>query len=286
VIQLEASIGVAVQTQHPRPRQELVRAADHAAYTAKHTGKGRVASPEDRASVPRQRASELATALEHANMGTVEALAAAVDAKDAYTRGHSQRVSAYAEVIARAMRLSSADVTRVRVAGLLHDVGKIGVPDALLTKQGPLSEAEYAVLQQHPVVGARMLAAVPFLSEIALSVRHHHERWDGRGYPDGLAGPAIPQDATILMVADAFDAMTSSRTYRPALTVYQACQKIREGSGTQFGPHVVSAFERAVAEGTLKPLSPGGTLILGAEYVARASAAAPSCGPDTPPRVA
>jgi diguanylate cyclase (GGDEF)-like protein/putative nucleotidyltransferase with HDIG domain len=285
-LRLEASIGVAALPDHAHTRDELVRAADRAAYAALARVLGRVCCPEDADRAAEEHEADLAAQLEHANMGTVTALAAAVDAKDAYTRGHSQRVSAYTEAIAQAMGLPTAHVTRLRVAGLLHDVGKIGVPDAVLTKQGPLTDDEYLLLQQHPVVGARMLAAVPFLREIGPAVRHHHERWDGCGYPDGLAVAAIPQDAAILMVADAFDAMTSSRTYRPALTVAQARQKVREGSGTQFAPHVVAAFEHAFADGTLKPLSPGGTLLLGAEHVARASAtlraprqAAPQQGP-------
>jgi diguanylate cyclase (GGDEF)-like protein/putative nucleotidyltransferase with HDIG domain len=271
-VPISASIGVASLQAHGPTREELIRAADQATYAAKRLGKGRVCRPEEASPTFDRNPVVLAAKLETANMAAVEALAVAVDAKDAYTRGHSQRVSTYAEAIARAMGLSAGDVTRVKVAGLLHDVGKIGVPDAILTKLGPLSDDEFAVLEQHPVVGERMLAAVPFLRNVTPAVRHHHERWDGHGYPDGLAGAAIPQDAAIIMVADSFDAMTSSRTYRPAMALAEACRRISEGSGTQFSPRVVQAFTRAMTEGTLKPLSPGGTLPLRSEFTARASA--------------
>jgi len=252
LVTVSASIGVAVAPLHGRTREELVRAADQAAYAAKHAGKGRIGRPEDAALTLERDPSRLAAQLKHANMATVEALAAAVDAKDPYTRGHSQRVSAYAVAIVGTMNYALPDVARVRLAGLLHDVGKIGVPDAVLMKPGKLSDEEFAIIKQHPVTGERMLHAVPFLSEILPAVRHHHERWDGRGYPDGIARDAIPSDAAILAVADSFDAMTSSRTYRPALPVAEAIRRVREGSGSQFDPRVVAAFERALAAGTLQ----------------------------------
>ena len=249
-IAIDASIGVAALPLHAMTREGLVAAADQAAYAAKRAGKGRVCRPEEAALALDQEPTALVAQLEHANMATVEALAAAVDAKDPYTRGHSVRVSTRAALLARAMGLSPSDVARVQLAGVLHDVGKIGVPDAILTKPGALTPEEFAIIKEHPVTGERMLRAVPFLHDILPAVRHHHERWDGRGYPDGLAGEAIPRDAAILMVADSFDAMTSSRTYRPALPTSEACRRVREGSGTQFSPQVVAAFERAIADGS------------------------------------
>ncbi len=250
---ISASIGIAAAPLHGRTREELVRAADQAAYAAKRAGKGRIGRPEDAALTLDERDPDrLAAQLEHANLATVEALAAAVDAKDAYTRGHSNRVSAYALALSGALGDTPTDVVRVRLAGLLHDVGKIGVPDAVLTKPGKLSDEEFAIIKQHPAIGERMLRAVPFLGDILPAVRHHHERWDGAGYPDGLRGEAIPRDAAILAVADSFDAMTSSRTYRPALPVAEAIRRVREGGGTQFDPHVVAAFERAVSDGTFR----------------------------------
>jgi diguanylate cyclase (GGDEF)-like protein len=266
-IHLDASIGVAELGAHASNRDELVRAADQAAYAAKHGGKGRIARPEDALLTLHWDEDSVARQLQHATMATVEALAAAVDAKDPYTRGHSQRVSLYAGAIADSMRLSASEVARVRLAGLMHDVGKIGVPDNILTKTGPLDDGEYGVLKKHPVTGERMLASVPFLREILPAVRHHHERWDGKGYPDGLATRSIPPDATVLAVADAFDAMTTSRPYRAAFSFNEACRRIREGSGTQFDPLVVGAFERAIEEGTLVPVASEGTVVLGTKQL-------------------
>jgi len=245
------SVGVATLRRHGVAREELVNAADNASYAAKRAGGNRVAYPEDM-TLPRDPAA-MAALLEHANMATVEALAAAVDAKDQYTRGHSGRVAAYAVAIATALDLPPADIARIRQAGVLHDVGKIGVPDAILTKPGPLTDVEFAAIKEHPAAGERMLRPVPFLQEILPAVRHHHERWDGKGYPDGLVGAAIPLDAAILAVADSFDAMTSSRTYRPALLVAEAIRRVREGSGKQFAPRLVVAFDRALSTGALIP---------------------------------
>ncbi len=252
VIRLNASIGVAVLPLHATTAASLIRAADQAVYIAKDGGKGRVGQPEDSMLAQGNDLVALATQLEHANVATVEALAAAVDAKDPYTRGHSRRVSDYSAAVAYALGWPAEDIARVRRAGLLHDVGKIGVPDAILTKPGPLDSAEVDAIKEHPIIGERVLAGVPYLRGVLPTVRHHHERWDGHGYPDGLAGEAIPPDATIIMVTDAFDAMTSSRTYREALPIHEARWRLREGSGTQFDPRVVVAFEDALRAGTLQ----------------------------------
>ncbi len=254
-IGLTASIGVAALPEHGSTPEELLRAADQAAYAAKYAGKGQVARPEDATLALDRDPMELAAQLAHANMATVAALAAAVDAKDPYTEGHSQRVSRYATILAKAMGLPAPEIARIELAGRLHDVGKIGVPDAILTKPGKLSADEYLAIQQHPVIGERMLAEVPFLREILPGVRHHHERWDGAGYPDQLQGALIPRDAAILAVADSLDAMTSSRTYRPALPLAEARRRIVEGSGSQFSPEVVTAFDLEVAAGSLEVLS-------------------------------
>jgi len=256
-VRLTASIGVAALPDHGRSSEELLRAADQAAYAAKHAGKGRIARPEDAALALDRDPLVLAAQLAHANMATVAALAAAVDAKDPYTQGHSQRVSRYATTLARVMALPAPDVARIELAGQLHDVGKIGVPDAIPTKPGKLGADEYLAIQQHPVIGERMLAEVPFLREILPAVRHHHERWDGEGYPDRLSGSQIPPDAAILAVADSFDAMTSSRTYRAALPTAEARRRILEGSGSQFSPEVVRAFEQAMAAGGITAAMPG-----------------------------
>jgi len=256
-IRITASIGVAVMPGHATTREDLIGAADNASYAAKRAGKDRVRQAEAGA-LPHDPVA-LAERLDDANLATVEALASTVDAKDAYTRGHSGRVAAYAAAIAAALDLPAAAIARIRQAGVLHDVGKIGVPDAILLKPGALDDAEFAVIKEHPAIGERILQGLPFLQEILPAVRHHHERWDGRGYPDGLAGDAIPVDAAILAVADSFDAMTSSRTYRQALLATEAIRRVREGVGTQYDPRVVAAFDRAMADGTLPlpPLRPG-----------------------------
>ncbi len=234
---LSVRAGVATLGRHGSTRGELLRAAGQAVVAARGKGAGeeRVGLPEDSLLLLQDDPAALSAALEHANLATVHALAEAVDAKDAYTRGHSQRVAAYAHALATALVLPAADVERVRRAGILHDVGKIGVRDAVLTKPGPLTDEEFEEIKAHPEIGERMLAGVPYLRDILPAVRHHHEQWAGFGYPDRLAGGAIPADAAILAVADAYDAMTSSRTYRPALAHAEACRRVREGSGTQFG---------------------------------------------------
>jgi len=252
VIRVNASIGVAVLPLHAVTSAGLIRAADQAVYSAKDAGKGRVGRPEDSLLAQGHNITALVAQLEHANLATVEALATAVDAKDPYTRGHSRRVSDYAAAIAYALNQSPEDIARVRRAGLLHDVGKIGVPDAILLKPGGLTDEEFAVIKEHPAIGERVLQGLPFLAEILPAVRHHHERWDGRGYPDGLTGAAIPPDAAILAVADSLDAMTSSRTYRQALPVAEAIRRLHEGSGAQFDARIVAAFTQALNAGTLQ----------------------------------
>jgi len=261
-LHVTASIGVAVMPNHANAREDLIGAADSASYAAKRAGGDGVRQAE-RGALPRDPVA-LAARLDDANLATVEALAAMVDAKDAYTRGHSGRVAAYAAAIAAALGLPPEDVARIHQAGILHDVGKIGVPDAILLKPDKLTEAEFEIIKEHPVIGERVLRGLPFLQEILPAVRHHHERWDGGGYPDGLAGAAIPPDAAILAVADSFDAMTSSRTYRPALLATEAIRRIREGAGAQYDTRIVAAFDRAVADGTLSfpPMRTGDLWVL------------------------
>ncbi len=249
-VAVRASLGVASLPAHGTTREELVRAARQALAGAKALGRNRIAEPDDGAGLLGDDLQRIAGELAHANLAAVMAMAAAVDAKDPYTQGHSQRVGRYVVAFGRALGLETTDLARLELAALLHDVGKIAVPDAILKKEERLTNEEFAVIREHPARGERMLSGLPYLSkDILPAVRHHHERWDGRGYPDGLAGAALPPDAAIMAVADAFDAMTSTRTYRPALPVAEAARRIREGSGTQFAPHVVLAFDRALAAG-------------------------------------
>ncbi len=178
--------------------------------------------------------------LEEHSVGTLQALVAAVDAKDTYTAHHSLNVSDYACAIARHMGHGD-QVSQLERAGLLHDIGKIGVSEYALLKPGRLTPEEYASIQEHSEIGARIVEMAPFLAEIVPVVRHHHECWDGSGYPTGLSGEEIPLLARILCVADALDAMTTDRAYRTALSASEARQELLDARGTQFDSAVVDA---------------------------------------------
>lgn len=178
----------------------------------------------------------------------IHALAGAVDARDHYTREHSNRVSAYGVVIARQMGLDDAFVESVQFGGLLHDVGKIGIPDMILNKPGRLTEEEFGVMKSHATLGATLLRRVESLSPLVPLVLYHHERFDGRGYPEGLSGKKIPLGARILNVADSFETITSDRVYHKARSMQEGLEEIRRCSGGQFDPEVVAAFEAAFDE--------------------------------------
>jgi hypothetical protein len=173
-----------------------------------------------------------------------ESLGNAIDAKDAHTRSHSEEVALAAFLLARAMGFSPTDADRVHVAGHLHDIGKIGVPDAVLLKAGTLTPEEWEHMRAHPVIGARIVSPVADLADegVAAMILHHHERWDGRGYPHGLRGEAIPLGARIIALADSLSAMLQHRPYRPAMHFEQAEAELLRCSGSQFDPAVVQAF--------------------------------------------
>jgi PAS domain S-box-containing protein/putative nucleotidyltransferase with HDIG domain len=173
---------------------------------------------------------------------TIEALAYAVEAKDVYTKGHSMRVSQYAALIGEYMGLSREKVEQLRIAGILHDIGKIGISDAILLKAGKLTDEEYKVIKSHPEISRRILMPIDLPEEILEAVSKHHERYDGKGYPYGLKGEEIPIEAAILGVADAFDAMTSDRSYRKGMNVEEAINELLKYKGTQFHPEVVDTL--------------------------------------------
>jgi len=188
---------------------------------------------------------------------TVGALCQAVETKDFYTRGHSDRVSRGSVMIAREIGMHGERVEAIRYAGMLHDVGKLGVPTKVLQKTGKLTEEEYAAIQLHPMRGLDIVREIGFLDEALAGIMHHHERIDGRGYPMGLAGDEIPEFARVLAVADAFDSMTSTRSYRGARPVAEAIEELRKWSGTQFDPAFVDAFVAALKrEGWLRSEAP------------------------------
>ncbi|GAB3985332.1 HD-GYP domain-containing protein [Actinoallomurus acanthiterrae] len=181
-----------------------------------------------------------------AQAATIAALCQAVETKDYYTRGHSERVSRGATMIAREIGMRPERVGAVRYAGMLHDVGKLGVPTRVLQKSGALSEEEFAAIQLHPMRGLEIVRDIGFLDEALAGIMHHHERMDGTGYPMGLAGSEIPEFARVISVADAFDSMTSTRSYRPAMPNEAGIAELRRCAGTHFDPALVEAFIAAI----------------------------------------
>ena len=180
--------------------------------------------------------------LEESSLEAIESLNATVDAKDPYTAGHSARVQRIAVTLAEELGVPRERLDAVRFGGLFHDIGKIAVPDSILSKPGALNDEEYARVQRHPADGAEIVGHFSRLHEAVPLIRHHHERWDGNGYPDKLAGTDIPIEACVVGLADAWDAMTTDRPYRPALSVEEAAAEVRRCRGTQFAPDVVDAF--------------------------------------------
>ncbi len=169
-------------------------------------------------------------------LGIVKSLAAAIDAKDTYTNGHSVRVAEYAQEIARRAGFDSDMQQRIYITGILHDVGKIGIPDAIINKEGKLDDEEYEIIKTHPEKGSKILRNIREMPELTIGARWHHERYDGRGYPEGLKGDSIPEEARIIAIADAYDAMTSNRSYRRSLAKEKVRGEIEKGKGTQFDP--------------------------------------------------
>jgi putative nucleotidyltransferase with HDIG domain len=180
--------------------------------------------------------------LRRSYMATVRALCNAVEARDAYTGKHAERVAAYGMEIAKVLDAPFSEDPEVEFGFLLHDVGKVAVPDSILWKPEPLTPEERTLMERHPLVGWEILREIDFLGEAKLVVRHHHERWDGAGYPDGLAGDVIPLAARVFAVADVLDAITTIRPYRPPSPLAEARAMIEDSSGTHFDPEVVAAF--------------------------------------------
>jgi HD-GYP domain-containing protein (c-di-GMP phosphodiesterase class II) len=188
----------------------------------------------------RARAEALGTA-------AVDVLARAVDVRDAYTGRHSTQVGTLARRVGERLGMTMDEIGLLDCAARLHDVGKLGVPDTILRKPGPLDEAEWAVMRRHPQWGADMVSTVPGLEQVGRLVGAHHERWDGRGYPDGLSGEAIPLASRVISVCDAYEAMISGRPYRSSLSARHALAELTAGAGSQFDPQVVAAVEAELA---------------------------------------
>ena len=186
--------------------------------------------------------------LESAYMETIEILRFTVEAKDAYTRGHSDRVSAYSVLIGEALGLSEDDLKTLKIGGLFHDIGKIGIPDSILLKTDKLDDEEYSEIKNHPAIGAHILSNATIFKDIIPIVKHHHERFDGHGYPGKLKGEEIPYLARIAAIADTFDAMTSKRSYRDSLPIDVVKEEIKKNSGTQFDPEIAEVFLKILDE--------------------------------------
>ncbi len=179
-------------------------------------------------------------------IGTIKTLAHAIEAKDPYTRGHAERVTQYAVAIAEEMALPKTLIRNIETAGLIHDIGKIGIKDEILTKQGKLSSVEYEVIKTHPLIGERIVRPIGFLENVTPLILYHHERYDGKGFLEGLKGKEIPLGSRILNVADAYDAMITDRPYRKAMSKEKAQEELKRCSGSQFDPEVIEAFLRVL----------------------------------------
>jgi len=233
------SIGLASYPSDGVISGELVTVADTALYYAKRTGGNRVYLPSKILSEPRDDGGINAR---HNGLSAVYALASTVEARDPYVYGHSRKVNTYAVALAEAIGLSPDEVSKVSTAALLHDIGKIGISDKVLKKKGKLNEEDWEAIKAHPRLGANIVSNIPSLVPCVSSILHHHERWDGGGYPEGLKGEDIPIDARILAIADSFEAMTSARLYRPALSLEEVVRELRQGAGIQFDPKLVEVF--------------------------------------------
>jgi len=247
-VPLTISAGIATYPEHAAAVSELLAAATVTLRDAKASGGDtiRIDAPGETASTEELR-----------NFGVLRGLVTAIDTKDHYTKRHSEEVAHYAVAIAQRLTLDAPFQEAVRQAGLLHDIGKVCVPDAILRKPGPLTDEEAHVVQQHVTVGDLIVGGLPDMEIVRAGIRHHHERWDGEGYPDQLRGEEIPRIARIVAVADTFSAMTTTRTYRVGLPIAEAVRRIHEAAGAQLDPEFAAVFVAMITEQP-EIVSPGG----------------------------
>ena len=238
-IPLTASLGIASWPTDGVTKEELIACADGAMYLAKAMGRNRTCLSTEVVPTPTSLKEGKAT---QEILGMVYALAAAVDAKDHYTYGHSKKVAQSAIALAEALDLPPPKIATIRATAMLHDIGKIGIPDETLTKPDTLNDEEWKLLRTHPLMGAQIIRHVPDLANCVPGIQHHHEHWDGTGYPSGLRGENIPLDARILAIADAYAAMTSIRPYRKAMSLKDAIEELKRSAGTQLDPKLTELF--------------------------------------------
>jgi len=245
-ITVTCSIGLASYPEDGVLSGELIVGADTALYYAKWTGGNRSYLYSNSSS---ELVGDGGIYGKRNGLSAVYALVSVVEARDPYVYGHSRRVNTYAVALAEAIGLSPDEVSKVSTAALLHDIGKIGIPDKVLNKKGKLNGENWEAIKAHPRLGANIVGNIPNLVPCASSILHHHERWDGSGYPEGLKGEEIPIEARILAIADTFEAMTSARPYRPALSRKEVIKELRQGAGIQFDPKLVEVFVGLIEAG-------------------------------------
>jgi len=248
-IAVTASIGLANYPADGVVTDELVDVADNALYHAKRAGGNRILLSSDALSESPDEGGVHGTYAKRNGLSAVYALVSVVEAKDPYIYGQSRRVNTYAMALAEAIGLSPDQVANVSIAALLHDIGKIGIPDKVLNKKGKLNEEDWRAIKTHPELGATIIRNIPRLVPCVNIVLYHHERWDGSGYPKGLKGEDIPIEARILAIADTFEAMTSARPYRPALPLEEIIKQLKQGAGLHFDPKLVEVFIGIVEAG-------------------------------------
>jgi diguanylate cyclase (GGDEF)-like protein/putative nucleotidyltransferase with HDIG domain len=231
---ISVSVGVA-EYQRGMTASLLIGAAGELMEEGRAAGGGRVKTAAPRRQAPVRKEDGV-------HSDAIMGLAGALNARDPYTGEHSEFVVELAAKVARGLALDEREVQRVRAAAQLHDIGKVAIPDEILNKKGPLEDREWKVMRQHPVVGERILRAIPGLGAVARIVRHEHERWDGKGYPDGLRGNESPVGSRIILACDAYHAMTSDRPYRRAMSHAEALRELAGGAGTQFDPQVTEVL--------------------------------------------
>jgi diguanylate cyclase (GGDEF)-like protein/putative nucleotidyltransferase with HDIG domain len=251
-IAVTCSIGLASYPADGMLSGELVDMADTALYAAKRTGGNRIFLSSKILAKPLDDGGGLATGAKAGTLTEVYDIASAVEAKDPFMYGHSKKVNVYATALAEKIGLSPDEVSALSAAALLHDIGRISISDRVFNKKGRLTKEDWDAIKVHPRLGANIISNIPKLAPSMNSILYHHERWDGTGYPEGLKGEEIPLEARILAIADSFEAMTSARPYRPALSIQEVITELRQGAGLQFDPKLVEVFIDIVESGLPK----------------------------------